>query len=146
MSRSAIVVSALLLSTSAVRAQTGTVRIRVTGPIGHSIPFASVSRVYPDNQPIETFVADDSGSIILAHVPAGFVRLLASAPGFSSRLLPLDVSAGEERTIEVKLDVGGERGRDVPTVSMPLPDTLDSSESVPAQPKPTKHHWWQIFQ
>jgi hypothetical protein len=104
-----------------------------------------VSRIGADDQPIDIYTAGQSDAIVLTQLLPGFVRFLIQAQGFSQRVLPLTLSAGEERTIEVKLDVGVERGWDVPTVPMPLPDRLDSSESVPPQPKPTKHHWWQIF-
>jgi hypothetical protein len=138
---------ALLLSIAPLWGQTGALRIRVVDRLGRPISGAQASRISADDQPIETYTADDSGVVVWAHLPAGFLRFLVGSPEFTSRVLPLTLSAGEERTVDLQLDViPPEYVPEVKMAAAPLPEMLDLGPASGSPPlKPTKHHWWQIF-
>jgi len=105
-SRRAVLVGALLTAIAPLMAQAGRVRIRVLDSTGAVIPTAEASVLAPDNRPLRTVKADESGEVLLRDLPVGNCRFRVSAPGFASKTLTIAVSEIEEVQVDTKLDVG----------------------------------------
>ena len=80
----------LLTAISPLMAQAGRLRIRVTDSSGAVIPEAHAALLGPDDEPLQTALANDSGEILLTGLPFGDCRFLITAQGFDRR--PLTVT------------------------------------------------------
>jgi hypothetical protein len=124
-------------------------RIRVTDLAGSVIAAAEVSLLRANDQPIRTLSADNVGEILWTDSPVGFSRFLISAPCFMPRQLPITLANGEERSVEVRLDIAPIE--DTPAVEgshMACSDSLDlTPQPSPASPQPKhpKRKRWLIF-
>jgi hypothetical protein len=139
----------LLIATPGLWAQTSTVRLRVTDPLGTVVPSASASLLDANGRPVNTLTANDAGEIIWTGLPLGDSHFRVSASGFSLFPLNVTIRSALEQRIEVALEVGCIEcpPADV-TTYMPYSNTLDPApEPSPSsqEPKPAKRHWWRIF-
>lgn len=91
---------ALLLGLVLPTAQTGTVRIRVTDPLGRPISEATASLLDTDDRPVSTMTADESGEILWTGLPPSEHRFGICSPGFSLLVFDVTVRGGVEQKIE----------------------------------------------
>ena len=145
MNRRGVGAAALLIATPGLWAQTSTVRLRVTDPLGTVVPSASASLLDANGRPVNTLTANDAGEIIWTGLPLGDSHFRVSASGFSLFLVNVTIPSADEQKIEAALKLGCmECVPDVPTWYLPYSDTLDLTR-VLSPSKPVKRRWWRIF-
>lgn len=105
MNRQAALVGVLLLAISPLFAQTGGLRIRVTDPTGAVVPTAAVSLLGPDDHPIRTMEATETGEIVFTDLPLGASRFSVHSPGFRICRVGATIRDTDEQKVEARLEV-----------------------------------------
>jgi hypothetical protein len=102
MDRSAILIIMPLLSLSPARAQTGSVRIRVTNTNGHVIHRATVALYNNWNHQISTTKANDSGEVVFPRLAFGEWRFVVAARDLSADVFALNICRSQEQVIQAR--------------------------------------------
>jgi len=105
-SRRAVLVGAILTAISPLMAQSGRVRIRVMDETGALIPNAEVSLLGPDQKPVFTTRANESGEAVLTGLPIGDSRVSVSVRGFMTLVRIVTIQGTEELTVDATLKLG----------------------------------------
>lgn len=105
MNRRALLTTAVLLGALPVRAQTGTLRVRVTDPTGARVPQATVSVRGSHEKIIRQEETDGSGEIVLTELPVGECVVSVIKGGFLTVRYKTLVRSAEEERFEVRLQV-----------------------------------------
>jgi len=166
-SRRVILLGALLTAVSPLFAQSGRVRIRVVDPTGMPVKHALVSLWGRNENIIRQEEVDENGEVVLRDLPLGDSTFSVVAGGFDRAQITITVRDAEEQTVTVTLQIGALVGElvevrtagpaasgyipsptllDLPPPQQPIEQTLPITPAAPPpQPKPAKHHWWQVF-
>ena len=102
--RFAVIVPTLLAAISPLLAQTGSVRVRVTDPLGARISDAVASFLDKDKKVIRQARSDRMGELILTNLPVGDGNVEIDIPGFRHMTwIGLKVGAQGETLLSVQL-------------------------------------------
>ena len=113
-----------MTAVSPLIAQSGSVRIRVTGATGTPvIPGAKVSLLGEDGKPLQSIETDEMGETVFTNLPIGDSRFVVSRPAFMNRPLTVTVRNSDEVRADAQLEV-------------------TPPDFGPVHPK---RRWWQIF-
>jgi hypothetical protein len=90
---------------------TASVTGRVIDPSGAAIAGVEVTVRSVDRNQVQRTVTSDRGRYRFAALPVGAYELSASAPGFATRTLALDLAVGDAIDVPIPLDVAGVAAR-----------------------------------
>lgn len=119
--RFAVIVVTLLAAISPLLAQTGRVRVRVTGAGGESLAGADVSLLGADGKAVQTLLSDKDGEAGFQGLPMGENKFLVSTKALSSQQIAVQLEDGNEVNADVMLELSVcSEGCGGPVVAAPI--------------------------
>jgi outer membrane receptor protein involved in Fe transport len=127
-----LVLASLVLSVSAVLAQTETGRIAgvVTDATGGILPGATVTAQSTGTGAMRTIVTDESGQFVFANLPPGPYDVKAELSGFSPFEAKVNLTVGGSANVTVKLEIAGAKENIVVTADTAAINIVNSEIST----------------